>query len=154
MAGFPEKGKEYLLEALKIDEDSIKYLDNYYGCLAENQGEYQKAVKHFEKRSQADSTNDLLLIRLGFYNSLIGNHKESLKYLKKYANWVKIKQQTTSMDRRNMEYCTGYINLQNGFRKEADIYLDKSIEDYTRFIKSAPEHEKRIYIYRLAGLYA
>jgi TolB-like protein/AraC-like DNA-binding protein len=154
MAGFPERGNEALAEALKVDGDSLKYLDNFIYYEAENQGAYHKAVKHFGKRLQADSTNDLILLRLGFYNSLIGKDDESLKYYKKYVSGLYKSLISNSVDRRKMESHIGYIFMQNGFRKEANNYLHNSIDNYKRFIKSAPEHEKRIYEYNLAGVYA
>jgi TolB-like protein/AraC-like DNA-binding protein/Tfp pilus assembly protein PilF len=154
MAGFPKKGNEYLLEALKLDGDSVKYLDSYFYYLAENQGKYQKMINYLEKGCQTDSTNDLIILRLGFYNSIIGKYRESLKYYKKYINGINKSQLSTSMDIRKMEYHIGYIYKQNGFRKEADNYLNKSIDDYKRFINSSAEHEKRIYVYRLAAAYA
>jgi len=154
LSGFPEMGNESLAEALKVDGDSLKYLDNCIYYMAENQGAYQKAVDHFEKRFQADSSNDLILLRLGFYNSLIGKNKEALKYYGKYVSGLYKNLISNSVDRRKMESHIGYIYMQNGLRNEADKYMDKSVDEYKRFIKSAPEHEKRIYEYRLAGIYA
>jgi TolB-like protein/AraC-like DNA-binding protein/Tfp pilus assembly protein PilF len=154
MTGFPESGNKALAEALKVDGDSLKYLDNCIYYMAENQGAYQNAAQYFEKRFQADSTNDLILLRLGFYNSLLGKYKESLGYYERYVSGSYKSIISNSVERRKMESHIGYVYMQNGYRKEANNYLNKSIDNYKRFIKSAPEHEKRIYEYLLAGVYA
>jgi TolB-like protein/AraC-like DNA-binding protein/Tfp pilus assembly protein PilF len=155
LAGFPDYGKKYLTNALELEGDSVKYLDSYIYYLAENQGEYKKAITYFEKRCQADSTNDLILLRLAFYNSLDGDYEESLKYYNKYFLRLRnINQVSRSWDKQMMEYHFGYINMKLGNKKVADNYNKKALVDYARYVNSASEHIKRIFVYRLAALYA
>jgi tetratricopeptide (TPR) repeat protein len=154
-AGFPEYGNKYLTEALELEADSVKYFDNLIYLLAENRGEYKNAVTYYEKRCQQDSTNDRTLLRLAFYNSLTGNYKESLKYYNKYFFRIRnMNQITSSNEKQKMEYQYGFVNMQLGDTKAADSYNKKALLYYNRFVNSSCEHIKRIFVYRLAALYA
>jgi tetratricopeptide (TPR) repeat protein len=151
-AGFPEKGNYYILEALKLDRDSLKYFDNLARYAAETESDYRKAVDHFEKRYLTDSTNTEFLVSLGYYNSLIGQYKESLKYYKKYISTYKARGQSTPPFSRIT--LIGYAYLQNGYGKEAEYYSDRQIEAYNNRLTSVRPGEKIYWIYPLAGIYA
>jgi hypothetical protein len=96
----------------------------------------------------------VLLLRLGFYNSILGRDKESLKYYKKFIAREKISQQSDLMARRLMSYHIGYIYMKNGLRKDADYHFLKSVDDYNRFLKFSNDFIKGYYEYRLAAVYA
>ncbi len=159
-AGFPEKSKDYNLKALDLDGDSVKYLDNLADVTAFAQGDFKKAIEHYEKRYFTDSMNVGILVRLGFFNSFIGQYKESLKYYKKYISRLKVSGYSNVQAERYLEIIMeshiGYAYMQNGYKKEAEFYFDKSIETYNNIIKSAVTESivKKYCIYMVQGLYA
>ena len=53
-----------------------------------------------------------------------------------------------------MEYHYGYVNNQLGNKTASENYYSKALADYTRFVNSSLTHKKRIYVLRLAALYA
>ncbi len=151
-AGFPEKGKNYFLEALQLDGDSAKYKDNLIRNTAETQGNFKKAAEFYETRYSTDSTNPDLLVRLGYYNSLISNYHESLKYYKKYVSIGKSKGETNPELNRYTHI--GFAYLQNGYRNEAEYYFDKQIEAYNNRLTSVRPGERIYCVYPLAAVYA
>jgi TolB-like protein/tetratricopeptide (TPR) repeat protein len=151
-AGFPEKGNYFIHEAFKLDGDSVKYSDNLIKYEAETQGNYKKALEYFERRYLKDSTNAGILVLLGYYHSLIGHHKESLKYYKKYISILKVSGQSNPTMTRFTRI--GYSYWQNGYKKEAEYYFDKQTEAYTNQSKSVRPGEKIYWVYPLAGVYA
>jgi|WetSurMetagenome_2_1015567.scaffolds.fasta_scaffold03008_9 TolB-like protein/AraC-like DNA-binding protein len=154
-AGFPEKGNEYLREVLKLDMDSVKYLDKLIRYEAETQGDYKKAIAYFTKRSLPDSANPSILLYLGYFNAFDCNYKESLKYYNKYFSLLKSYEPSNPWTGQMMEYLIGYTYLQNGYRKEAYYYFDKQIKTYNDRLKYPLRLGEKIYfIYPLAGVYA
>jgi TolB-like protein/AraC-like DNA-binding protein/Tfp pilus assembly protein PilF len=151
-AGFPEKGNYFFLEALNLDEDSVKYSDDIINSTARTMGDYKKAVDHFKRRYLADSTNEEILLRSGYYNSLIGHDKESLKYYKKYLSVIN---GTNEYNSRLTRYARlGYAYFKCGFRKEADYYFNIQIETCKVRLLSVRPGEKIYWLYPLAGIYA
>jgi TolB-like protein/AraC-like DNA-binding protein/Tfp pilus assembly protein PilF len=151
-AGFPEKGNNFFLEALKLDEDSVKYSDNIIICTARTMGEYKKASDHFERRYLKDSANEDILLRLGYYNSLAGQDKESLKYYRKYLSAIKAINEYNSRFTRYTRL--GYEYFKCGYSKEADYYFNKQIETCKDRLLSVRPGEKIYWLYPLAGIYA
>lgn len=121
-AGFPEKGKYFFLESLKLDGDSIGYSDDFIRFTTALEPDYKKAIEYFEKRHLTDSTNTMIFSDLGYFYTFSGNYKESLKYFKKYLSKI-------SNDEMMNKYI-GYSYLQNGYRKEADYYFDRQTGVY------------------------
>jgi TolB-like protein len=150
MAGFPDKGNDLYLEALKLDDDSAFYSKRLVYFKAETQGDYQKAIEYYEKKSLTDSTDYEILGDLGYYYSLLGRSKESLKYYEKYILVLK----ASGKSDIPMYQTLGYAYLQNGFRKEAKYYFDKQIEVFSHRLKKAIGSEKITWAYKLAGVYA
>jgi TolB-like protein/AraC-like DNA-binding protein/Tfp pilus assembly protein PilF len=151
-AGFPEKGNYFFLETLKLDEDSVKYADNIINSKARTMGDYKKAVAHFERRYVADSTNEEILLLLGYYNSLIGNNMESLKHYRKYLSAIN---DINVYNSRFTRYARlGYAYFKCGFNKEADYYFNKQIETCKTRLMSVRPGEKIYWLYPLAGAYA
>jgi TolB-like protein/tetratricopeptide (TPR) repeat protein len=156
LAGFPERGNYYLLEALKLDSDSVKYKDNLIIYTAQTQIDFiKKADEYFKKRYLTDSINEEILCHLGYYNSLIGNYQGSLKYYKKYLSILKANGETIP----NSDFYThivshiGYAYLKNRYKKEAEFYFDRQIETINIRLTSIRPGEKIYYLYPLAGLY-
>ena len=46
-AGFPEKGKDYILKALDLDGDSVIYSDELVDLTTFEQGDYKRAIEYF-----------------------------------------------------------------------------------------------------------
>jgi TolB-like protein/AraC-like DNA-binding protein/Tfp pilus assembly protein PilF len=151
-AGFSVRGNYFLLEALNLDEDSIGYSENKITCMARVNGEYRKALEHFERRYLKDSANEYILLSLGYYNSLTGEDKEALKYYKKYLTAI------NDMDEYNTRLTRftriGYSYLKCGFKKQADYYYKKQILICKNRLMSVRPGEKIYWLYPLAGIYA
>lgn len=60
-SGFPEQGKNYIYEALKLDGDTVKSFNCIIDYDSETSGNYAKAIAYFEKRYLKDSLNPLVL---------------------------------------------------------------------------------------------
>jgi TolB-like protein/AraC-like DNA-binding protein/Tfp pilus assembly protein PilF len=150
-AGFPENGNYFFHEALNLDEDSVQYFDNIIISTARTMGDYKKAADRFEMRYPADSTNENILLRLGYFHSLLGNDKESLKYYKKYLSVKNASNDNSRFTRYNR---LGYAYFKCGFRKEADYYFNKQIETCKGRLLSVRPGEKIYWLYPLAGFYA
>ena len=136
--GFPEIGNNYYLEALKLDGDSIKYSDNTIYEVALTQGDYKKALEHYEKRYLQDSTNASILLNLGYFNSLTGRYKEALKYHKKYVSGLKGNELFKFSSFKLGIAFIGFAYLQNGYKQEADYCFDKILEINKNYLKYTP----------------
>jgi TolB-like protein/Tfp pilus assembly protein PilF len=149
-AGFPEKGKYFLSEALKLNADTINYLNNL-AFAEEIQGDFQKAARNLEKINLTDSTNTDCLKTLGYYYLMLGKYKESLKYYERYISG-------TAKSGQSDQYISlyiGYSYLQNGFKKKAEYYFDKQTEDSNYNMKfSASWWDIYKSSFTLAGVYA
>ena len=99
-----------------------------------------------------DSTNAETLNLLGWYNSLIGNYRESLKFYKKYVSIYKTRGQTLPLFTTISSIGNAY--LQNGYKEEAELYFDKQIKAYKNRLTSVPPSWRIYYAYPLAGVYA
>jgi tetratricopeptide (TPR) repeat protein len=152
LAGFPDRGNYFFLETLKLDEDSVKYSDNIITCTARTTGDYKKAADYYEKRYLTDSTNEVILLRLGYYNSLVGLDMASLKYYKKYLSSINDINEYNSRFTRYIRL--GYAYFKCGFRKEAGYYFNKQIEICRSRLMSVRPGEKIYWLYPLAGIYA
>ena len=148
-AGFPENGKYYLNQALKLDGDTVSYIDQLIDYNIMNEGDYKKAIEHYKLRYLRDSTNNWLLSVLGYDYLFNGQYKESLKYYQKYISRLKGIGQYDD----NIPYI-GYAYWQNGYRKEAEYYFNKQLEISNDYIKSHTELGKLFHTYTLAGIYA
>jgi tetratricopeptide (TPR) repeat protein len=150
-AGFPEKGNDFYLEALKLDGDSVKYSNDLFWFIGSHQGDYKKAIEYFERRYLKDSADAVVLDLLGYFYSFLGQYQESLKYSKKYISLLKSKGQTDPP----LEPFIGYAYLQNGYKKEAEYVFDKQIEVVNSHLYKSRHPEASIYAdYALADIYS
>jgi TolB-like protein len=149
--GFPDKGNDCYLEALKLTGDSVKYLDNVIPSIIYTQGEYKKGIEYNKKKYLRDSSDAQVLWNLGEYYLRLGEYKESLKYYKKYISALKSKGQPNPPT----DPFIGFAYLQNGFEKEAEYYLDGQIDSLkTSLKKSLYPWYRTFVIYNLAEIYA
>jgi TolB-like protein/Flp pilus assembly protein TadD len=150
-SGFNDQAKRYNLEALKLDDDSIKY----YICLETIEyfsGNYENAIEFLKKAYAKDSTNQSILLDLGFNYAFAKQYKESLKYYKKYIERNKAPEPTNFNDTHRI----GYSYWINGYKKEAEYYFDKQIEYCNGQIKLGRPWASQLFYtyYDLAALYA
>jgi TolB-like protein len=117
-AGFPEKAKRINMEIAQLDGDSIRYFTNS-SIIEWVAGNYKNAYDLAKKAYDLDSTNVWTLRHLGIYSMIDGKLKESLRYFKKLLP------NNTGMELSHL----AYINLINGYKNDADIYLKRLMEN-------------------------
>jgi TolB-like protein/Tfp pilus assembly protein PilF len=146
-AGFPEKAKQYFQDKFKLDGDSLSYYNELAG-IEFGQENFNKSIEYGEKGYSIDSTNVNTVLSLGKDYELLGQYKESLKYLKK---WVKIVKATGVLT----EYPShlGYIYWQNGYKEEAENFYNELIKNSIKWIELKREFASFNYYY-LAEAYA
>jgi TolB-like protein/Tfp pilus assembly protein PilF len=149
-AGFMDKAKNYNLEALKLDGDSILYLDDL-GFYEIRQGNFEKALEFLQKGYAMDSTNQDIVVDLGQCNMFLNQFKESLKYYKKYVEMLKGLGTFTN----NTMHRIGLSYWGNGYKKEAEYYFDKQLEYCKNDIELKRPWGQRLYpYYDMAGIHA
>ena len=154
-AGFNEKAEAYFLEALKLDGDSSQYYFNL-GWLQTWLGNNENAHDFFLKAYEIDSSGinifrDLDLL-IGINLSYLGQYTEALKYLKKLENRnVNIQ----SLIYFNNLHRIGYVYWQNGFKEEAENYLNKQMEYYNKSVELGRGWSEQYWLhYDIAMIYA
>ncbi len=146
-AGFKDKARSYSLEAFKLDDDSVSYLD----MLAEFEDKDEIAVKFELKAYAIDSTSLDIVNMLGDYYMSLDQFKESLKYYIKYDEMLK----ATGTFTNNQMHRIGYAYWVNGYKKEAENYFDKQLEYCKNDIELKRPWGQKLYpYYDLAAIYA
>ena len=149
-AGFIEKFKDCLQEAIKLTGDSARYYAGL-GSSESHQGNYAKAIEFLEKGHKIDSNRMDIIVSLGYSYMLHGNYRESLKYYKKYVERLEA---SGGGDLQNMQR-VGYVFWQNGYKKEAEYYFNKQLEYCNESIELGREYSRNLSsFYDLAGIYA
>ena len=95
-----------------------------------------------------DTTNNSILLELGYQYGYVGKYEESLKYLKKYYKRLEV------LGRYHVSgiHRLGYAYWMNGYKTEANFYFDKMIEYYNNLTNVGRiMYETN---YDLAGVYA
>ena len=148
IAGFPDKAKQYFLDKLKLDGDSLSY---YYGLsICEGiQGDDNNSIKHMEKAYAIDTSNLGTISSLAGGYQNVGRYKESFKLWKKHLEVLKA---MGVVEITNMNGI-GYAFWQNGYKKEAEYYFNESIKNLNKEIELGRAWNKFTY-WDLAGVYA
>ena len=148
-AGFPEKAKQYYLDRLKLDNDSLTY---YYSLENDEfwHTNFNKSIEYAEKGYAIDSTNKGILYYLGLNYAWLGQYEESLKYYKKYYERLK----TTGEILIDGMHRIGYVFWQNGYKEEAEYYFNEQIKYCNRMIELKRSLYGLYAYYDLAGVYA
>ena len=150
-AGFFEKTEQYLQDKLKWDGDSA----NYYAELARYEswkGNFNKSNEFGLKCYALDSSNATALVFLSSNFESLGNHKESLKYVKRFIESSKTLR--TDWEIHTM-HRLAYYYWQNGYKKEAEYYFNEQINYCNRMINMGRLIAQMLYpYYDLAGIYA
>ncbi len=145
MAGFPERGNFYFLEAFKLDGDSARYSCSLsVSDFAE--GNFKNYIERYEKQNVTDMYDRSTPGNTGLCYLFLGRDQEALKYYRKYISANK------ENERHLQSLCQhiGYAYWQNGYPKEANIYFKKTIELNKSMIKYSLPADS----YSLAGVYA
>jgi TolB-like protein/Tfp pilus assembly protein PilF len=149
--GFWEKAKYYLLEAFKLDGDSIPYLSRLE-AIENQQGNYEKAIELNKRLFAIDSTQVSTLMYIGLNNAFLGQNEESLRYYRKYIERLEVRGQLVP---NNMYIGIGYAHWENGYRKEGEYYFNKQVEYSNNMIKYNRPNARLFYAYHdLAAIYA
>jgi tetratricopeptide (TPR) repeat protein len=148
-AGFPEKDKFYIQEALKLDGDSVAY---YYGLsfTEHTSSNFEKAIESGLKGYAIDSLNLGILYRLGHSYLFHGQYEESLIYFEKYIERSKALGNTNSMPPS-----IGNAYWQNGYKKEAEYYFGEQKRYWEETIRLNRRNAQILLAYyNLAAVYA
>ena len=138
-AGFPEKNKIYLKEAVKLDGDSLNYYYRLGGTELHYIGNFKDALEYLQKAYALDSNNIGILKDIGYTYMFLHQYSKSLEYYKK------------GFDSKNCNIAP----LISGNKVEAKYYFNKQIEYCNRSIEAGRylEGSTGVY-YDLAGVYA
>jgi TolB-like protein len=150
IAGFPEKGKYFYLEALKLNGDSTGYMDRFIVHSAGIQGDYKKIIEYFGRRYLTDSGNMEVIRALCYGYTFSGRYQEALKLMEKYISRFK----ASGDDEFPFGMHFGFVFYQNGYRKEAEYYWQKEIDAYNGAINSGFPESNSVWYYSLATIYA
>ncbi len=139
VSGFKEKALYYYKKAFELDGDSAFYLSCLGGAESDF-GNFQKSVDYF-KRAYLNRANYTQVIeRLGEDYQRLGQYKESLKYFSEYADFNPM---------------VAYTYWKNGMKKEADRYLNKSMDFCLNILKTNRSYVQISWAYYgLACIYA
>jgi TolB-like protein len=146
-AGFHEKAVYYIQEAFRLDGDSATY---FRSLAAEEweQGNFKKAVEFINKSYTIDSGYEDIL---GYYNLFLGQFKESLKYYKKFVEWLDTFRQISV----NQMHRIGYVYWMNGDKEKALYYFKEQQRICEEAIEKKLQYGKSFGVYYdLAGVYA
>jgi tetratricopeptide (TPR) repeat protein len=151
IAGFTEKAKYYNLDALKLDGDSVGYFRNI-GVFEGDLDNFKESLEFLERSYNIDTANIWTLYYLGqacIYNN---QTERSLKYFKKFV----ARREVLGMEwAGQINHRVGYAYWKNGYKKEAEYYFNKQLDDCNNLIKSGRPWSQLYYTYYdLAGVYA
>jgi TolB-like protein/AraC-like DNA-binding protein/Tfp pilus assembly protein PilF len=119
MAGFPEEGEKCFNQALMLNGDSVAYLN--YMAQTGRITDSDKSIRYLTRALKIDSTSMDAYKNLAEIYSDLGRYKESLKYFRKIAGWIKASQMTSGVSSHRI----GYAYWRNGYKKEADYWFNE-----------------------------
>ena len=151
-AGFPDKCYQYQRDILKMTGDSLTYYSGLTGYEFW-QTNFNKSIEYGKKVYTKDSTNENILYFFGMDYAWLGEHKESLKYYKKWFERSK-PQGRFEMNIINNLHRVGYAYWQNGYKNEADFFFNEQIIHCKRAIELKRLYGQNGAYYDLASIYA
>jgi tetratricopeptide (TPR) repeat protein len=119
MAGFPEEGEKCFRQALTLNGDSAEYF-NTLGLVESNFNGFDKSIEYYTRAIKIDSTEGEF-VDLGIVYAYSGRYKESLKYINKYAEWLK----ENHIVSEGKSHRIAYAYYKNGNKKEADYWFNE-----------------------------
>jgi tetratricopeptide (TPR) repeat protein len=130
--GYHEMARYYIDEALKLDNDSIIYLNNL--AFLEYYENPRKAIELFSEVLKRDTSNlNALWNEMVLYERL-GSYKEALRIA---VITIKLYQARNMSLQSGLEYI-GYAFLKTGDYNGAKIYFDKQISISEKILKLDP----------------
>jgi TolB-like protein len=121
-AGFPEKQKDYIQEAFKIDNDSAQY----YNGLASFESD-EKRIESLFKSYVKDTNNMKITFSLASTYCNLGQYEEALKYFRKIEK--KLKENSPFASDEGIFYrfksMIGYLYSLSGDKKEAEKWFNE-----------------------------
>jgi tetratricopeptide (TPR) repeat protein len=148
-AGFIEKANYYLLEALKLDKDSMTYL-GWSANFAGYSGNLEKNLEIHKKYFEMDSSNIDSYFYFGLVYSFNRQHEEALRYIKK---WLEKRGKTLSAVDFFGLHRIGWAYWKNGYKKEGEYYFNELI-NYCERLKKMQRYYPARSSYDLAAAYS
>jgi tetratricopeptide (TPR) repeat protein len=149
-AGFADKSRYYLQQALNLDGDSIQFLG---GCsnIAFNEGNWEHQIELEKKILEMDSTRIFGFFYMGYCYSFLGESDQALVMMEEY-----LKRREGYIDAEgNNTHRIAYIYWINGDKDKANYYFDKQLEYCKGDLELGRSWGRLLYpYYDLAGIYA
>jgi tetratricopeptide (TPR) repeat protein len=149
-AGFFKKCLHFLNEALKLDGDSILFLQAL-ASNEENRGNYEEAIILNHKILSMDSSNINALSSLAYEYSFIGKFEESVYF---YSMWDRNRTELNNPYYGGLQR-RGYAYYKIGKVNEAESYFNMQMEYSNTAISLDRLQARNLWpYYNLAGLFA
>ncbi len=149
--GFPDKTKYYYNAALKLDGDSLTYLNGLISLEIYVMENYFKALELAKQGYRIDSNNINILENLSDAYKLNGQYKMAVVYIQKLLPRL----EPLKTIRYNMMHRVAYLYWKIGQSKEADYYFNIQKKYCEEAIAFNREYAiKGLAYYDLAGIYA
>lgn len=149
-AGFYEKSKQLIHEALALDGDSLAHY-KITAEIEESLGNYALAVAFLKKVLAQDSSDIDIVRNLGYNYLFLGHYKESLNYYEKYME----NQEAASGQQYVSMHRIGYAYYGDGQPEKAEYYFDKQMEYCLAMQELERSRLSGVWIYyNMAGVYA
>jgi TolB-like protein len=149
-AGFTEESKYYVREILKLNGDSAEYYLSLAG-IERDLTNYENEFGFLKKAYAIDSNYEDILNQMGSCCMYLRQYKESLEYYKKFVKRQEAQGALVLWDMQRI----GYAYWMNGYRKEAEYYFEKQLENSKNEIQLGRLRSEQLFTYYdLAGVYA
>jgi tetratricopeptide (TPR) repeat protein len=134
-SGYPDLGRKYLEQALELDGDSASHL-RWLATVEYSDGNFEKAYQIAKKNS--DYYNDLTRDNaVADYCLMTGRIDEAYTINLDMIERLKKSGEMDMFVPKDFAYCL----LQKGRTKEAEVYINQSIQNYQEIIKLGRGHE-------------
>jgi tetratricopeptide (TPR) repeat protein len=134
-SGYPDLGRKYLQQALELDGDSVSHL-RWLATVEYSDGNFENAYQIAKKNS--DYYKDLTRNNgLAEYCLMTGRIDEAYAINLNMMERLKKSGEMDMFVPKDFAYCL----LQTGRTKEAEVYINKSIQNYLEIIKLGRGHE-------------
>ncbi len=134
-SGYPDLGRKYLQQALELDGDSASHLD-WLATVEYSDGNFENAYQIAKRNS--DYYKDLNRNNgLAGYCLMTGRIDEALNINLNMMERLKKSGEMDMFIPKDFAYCL----LQKGRNKEAEFYINQTIQNYLEIIKLGRGHE-------------
>ena len=134
-SGYPDLGRKYLQQALELDGDSASHL-RWLATVEYSDGNFENAYQIAKKNS--DYYKDVTRFNaLADYCLMTGRIEEAYTINLKMMESLKESGEMDMFVPKDFAYCL----LQKGRTKEAEVYINQTIQNYLEIIKLGRGHE-------------